>query len=249
MDGTYVIDQARTGLENMRLDHQMLSHASKHDRVLLRIYKWSEPTQTLGYFQARSQREQHGESTRIPSVRRSTGGGAIIHHFDWTYSLALPAAALEFKNSQLGPSQSIYDLVHDSVVDWLRSLGCSAAKWSEATCKAETCSFLCFERRTVGDLVLGESKIMGSAQRRRKGALLQHGSLLLQRSEFAPSLAGLLESGLNLQSTDFEAFGECLAQTLEKSLSVKISPSSNLSAELEIEEFGTYGEDSWEYKR
>jgi hypothetical protein len=52
---------------------------------------------------------------------------------------------------------------------------------------------LCFERRSQGDIVVGDAKVMGSAQRRIDGALLQHGSLLLQSSPHAPSLAGLRE--------------------------------------------------------
>jgi lipoate-protein ligase A len=51
--------------------------------------------------------------------------------------------------------------------------------------------FLCFQRRAAGDLVLGGHKIGGSAQRRRKGAVLQHGSILFERSPAAPELAGI----------------------------------------------------------
>jgi lipoate-protein ligase A len=50
---------------------------------------------------------------------------------------------------------------------------------------------LCFLRRAPGDVLVGPAKIAGSAQRRRRGAILQHGSLLLRRSEAAPEIAGL----------------------------------------------------------
>src|SRR5437667_329111 len=53
--------------------------------------------------------------------------------------------------------------------------------------------FLCFERRTCGDIILGDAKIVGSAQRRRRGAVLQHGSVLLSRSDFALELPGIAE--------------------------------------------------------
>ncbi len=53
--------------------------------------------------------------------------------------------------------------------------------------------FLCFHRRSEGDVVVGKDKLMGSAQRRSKAAILQHGSLLLAKSDFAPSLLGLAE--------------------------------------------------------
>ena len=52
---------------------------------------------------------------------------------------------------------------------------------------------LCFEHQTAGDLVSGGAKVVGSAQRKLRGALLQHGGVLLRRSAFAPSLPGLFE--------------------------------------------------------
>jgi lipoate-protein ligase A len=52
---------------------------------------------------------------------------------------------------------------------------------------------LCFLHHTAGDLAMGESKVAGSAQRKMRGALLQHGSLLLRRSEFAPQLPGMCD--------------------------------------------------------
>ena len=66
--------------------------------------------------------------------------------------------------------------------------------------------FLCFQRRSVGDLLVGEHKVCGSAQRRRKGAILQHGSLLLAASPHAPELPGLAE--LNGQSIAADALLE-----------------------------------------
>jgi lipoate-protein ligase A len=51
--------------------------------------------------------------------------------------------------------------------------------------------FLCFQRRSTGDVLVAGSKIAGSAQRRSRGAVLQHGSVLLARSAAAPQLAGL----------------------------------------------------------
>ncbi|NIL97049.1 MAG: lipoate--protein ligase family protein, partial [Planctomycetales bacterium] len=51
--------------------------------------------------------------------------------------------------------------------------------------------FLCFLRRAAGDVLVGGTKIAGSAQRRRRGAVLQHGSVLLQTSESSPELAAL----------------------------------------------------------
>jgi lipoate-protein ligase A len=54
-------------------------------------------------------------------------------------------------------------------------------------------TFLCFQRRAAGDVLIGTAKICGSAQRRHRGALLQHGSVILQTSRFAQEIAGIEE--------------------------------------------------------
>jgi lipoate-protein ligase A len=185
------IDEAREASENMRLDQQMLQAAVNQEAIFVRVYEWSEPSVSLGYFQEYADRFQHPESLELALVRRSTGGGAIVHDHDWTYSVAVPPSG---DLAATGASQRLYDGVHDAVVEWLgTNLGIAATRWPEATCPKSNCPFLCFERRALGDVLVGTSKVMGSAQRRHQGGLLQHGSLLLKRSSFAPSLAGLGE--------------------------------------------------------
>ncbi|MCA9179914.1 MAG: hypothetical protein KDA51_00635 [Planctomycetales bacterium] len=145
----------------------------------------------------------HSHSSELPVVRRATGGGAIVHHYDWTYCIALPEK-VSIGNQRprsginLGASQPLYDCLHDGVIEWLGTRGIAARKWSN-DCPVDSPPppvvkphrFLCFERRSCGDIVLGDHKVMGSAQRRGRGALLQHGSLLLATSPYAPSLHGL----------------------------------------------------------
>lgn len=221
MDGYALIDQPRSGAENMALDQQLLETAARSQSVWLRVYRWSEPTLSLGYFQPYAQRLDHQPSSSIPVVRRATGGGAIVHHYDWTYCVAVPQdwlsrsgqgrgssasigastnAASAIGASAIGASQPLYDLLHDAVVQWLNEIGFAVRKWS-VDCElarppltaAQRAAFLCFERRSCGDVVWADRKVMGSAQRRLSGAILQHGSLLLSRSPHAPSLPGLSE--------------------------------------------------------
>ncbi len=195
MEGYCYIDRPRCGSMNMAVDQFLARLAGQQQVVVLRLYQWSEPTLSLGYFQAIRDRREHSPSLPLPLVRRTTGGGAIVHHHDWTYSLAIPD-----RPDRIGPSTSLYELVHDALVRLLCDRGFAAQKWSgcaaeshennanpEKACK----SFLCFERRSTSDIVIGKHKVLGSAQRRASGALLQHGSLLLRTSDFAPSLIGL----------------------------------------------------------
>ena len=205
MYGYALNDIARSGVENMALDQRMLEVAAERQCVMLRVYRWSEPTLSLGYFQPYTERWSHPPSSSIAVVRRATGGGAIVHHYDWTYCIAVPhiwevraEVSSPIGNHKIGSSQSLYDCIHDAVVQWLISMGIDAQKWSQACALAadgkterDKRAFLCFERRSCGDVVWVDQKVMGSAQRRIPGAVLQHGSLLLAPSPHAPLLRGL----------------------------------------------------------
>ncbi len=197
MEAYSYIDEPRSGLMNMAIDDAMLDIAGERRIIVLRLYQWSEPTLSLGYFQRLIDRETHPSSSGLPMVRRATGGGAIIHHHDLTYSLAVPQSS-----SHVGAAPAIYSAVHDVFVAWFGELGLGARQWRETynlqtTGTSESVSskseFLCFHRRSEGDVVVGNDKLVGSAQRRNKGALLQHGSLLIAKSSYAPSLRGLQE--------------------------------------------------------
>lgn len=220
MTGYFLADRGRSGIENMAIDQAMLEIAEASGLPMVRTYLWQEPTLSLGYFQKIKDRAKHSESTDRDLIRRTTGGGAILHHFDWTYSVAIPGKFIEQDsaktNKSTGAAQTLYDLLHDAMVTLLKSAKFEASKWSEPKiCDkpkgGEGCSFLCFERRSTGDIVVGGSKVMGSAQRRYKNTVLQHGSLLLARSPFAPSLAGLQELEGDSGALNRDAFDKTVA--------------------------------------
>ncbi len=195
MEAFSYLDQPRSGLMNMAYDDAMLDFADERRVAVLRLYEWSEPTLSLGYFQRIEEREQHEASRSLAMVRRATGGGAIVHHHDLTYALAVPQT-----NASVGAAPAVYAAVHAAMVTWLNELGAEAQQWQETynlptpdapRAGSKKTEFLCFHRRSFGDVVIGEHKVLGSAQRRGKAALLQHGSLLLATSVHAPTLTGL----------------------------------------------------------
>jgi lipoyl(octanoyl) transferase len=225
MDAYCYLDQPRSGAMNMAIDDALLDRSAERREALLRIYTWAVPTLSLGYFQRVSERENHAESRDLAMVRRATGGGAIVHHHELTYSLSIPQ-----EPTTLGPATEIYRIVHGAIVTWLKEMGLQAEQWHDSYCLSGSkplgpeslkCNFLCFHRRSVGDIVVGQHKVLGSAQRRNKGALLQHGSLLLATSRYAPSLVGLgqmtsvLPSDLNstLESPLARLFCDRIAST------------------------------------
>lgn len=170
------------GAWNMSLDESLLEGAAR-GRPTLRLYGWREPTLTLGYFQELATRSTHRESAACPLVRRSTGGGAILHDRELTYALTLP----DPPRAELA---TLVDRVHRSLVEALRALDVDATL---AEGPGDDSRFLCFERQGRGDVLVGGHKIAGSAQRRRRGGVLQHGSILLSRSPAAPQLPGIVE--------------------------------------------------------
>ena len=282
MEGYCFIDRPRSGWMNMAVDQFLARLAGQQQVAVLRLYQWSEPTLSLGYFQAISDRGEHSPSLSLPLVRRATGGGAIVHHHDWTYSLAVPD-----RTDRIGPSTDLYELVHDALVSLLCERGFAAQKWSgcitesqnnnaigERACK----KFLCFERRSTSDIVAGDHKILGSAQRRTSGALLQHGSLLVRTSNFAPSLIGLYEihrSGFPVPSTasstngalpagqlnasqtaDWEReLGQKMAQRIVEALSHQCNITlarglpQSIASELEMASGDQFASEAWNAKR
>ena len=88
------IDPPAPGSWNMALDETLLESAADGGESSLRFYGWSQPTLSLGYFQPYDDRCQHAASRNCPAVRRASGGGAILHDREITYSFALPRAIL-----------------------------------------------------------------------------------------------------------------------------------------------------------
>src|SRR5262245_57717493 len=85
-------DPPAPGAWNMAVDEVLLTAAAASGQATLRFYTWNEPTLSLGYFQAAADRQQHAASLACTLVRRASGGGAILHDRELTYSVALPLA-------------------------------------------------------------------------------------------------------------------------------------------------------------
>ena len=175
----------------MALDEALLQSAVDEGRTWLRIYRWDTPTISLGYFQSAEDIVLGERFANIPQVRRLSGGGAILHHHEWTYSCHFPAS-----HPLTRDPVHLYDIVHEALLKLFATWGVHA-QLRGATSNVERSAepFLCFGRGDSHDIVLNSHKIVGSAQRRRKGAIAQHGSILLRRSSLAPEFPGLLDLG------------------------------------------------------
>jgi len=163
------------GAENMALDEALMERARETNEWVLRVYSWSTPTISLG----RNQSARGGyDLERITQlglaiVRRPTGGRAILHHREITYSVTAPSA-------EAGDLRQSYDRINRILLDALLSLGVQAAVFSPTSRATSPGMSPCFDEPSSGELTVGGRKLAGSAQWRVDGALLQHGSILIE---------------------------------------------------------------------
>jgi lipoate-protein ligase A len=178
-----VIDTGRRdAYDNMAID-EALWLAAADQPPTLRFYDWSYiPVLSLGYFQ-RSEWVARSPWAGLRYVRRLTGGGAIRHGGGLTYSLTLP---LELAP----PSLRLYELVHQAIGEVLRDLGIATTMGGPHAGGAD--DFACFERHDRYGLRRGEQKLLGSAQRRSRSAVLMHGELLIPTGVDAPPAGEVL---------------------------------------------------------
>jgi lipoate-protein ligase A len=174
------------GPTNMAADEVLLESAIA-GTASLRFYTWKVPTVSLGYFQAARVREMQAGMDALPFVRRASGGATLVHHHELTYAIALPAGATW---QPRGPSWVCR--MHEIVAAALgnldipsRLVGCGEEK--------KLNNVICFLHQTAGDLLVSGHKVAGSAQRKSRGALLQHGGILLRTSRHTPMLPGICE--------------------------------------------------------
>ncbi len=179
--------EPNTASWNMAVDEALLESAIQEGCTTIRIYQWSEPSISLGYFQKPDSSPPNAEFSSLPTVQRLSGGGAILHHHELTYSCAIAAS-----HALARSPHDLYEHIHDRVIEFLGRKGITAAMRGDQP-QADENPFLCFGRADARDILFRGHKVLGSAQRRRRGAVLQHGSLLLKRSEFAPQFPGLLD--------------------------------------------------------
>ncbi len=194
----------------MAVDEALLEESIRTETIFVRMYRWSEATISLGHFQNASEQNTDARLADLPTVRRLSGGGAILHHHEQTYCCVIPPG-----HPLASRPYQLYEAVHSAIIETLAKFGVElVSRGRDGTNDREP--FLCFLREAAADLVSHGVKVLGSAQRRRKGAVLQHGSLLLQASEYAPNLLGLrdLDPGFQTLEKLPEMLGQGIANVL-----------------------------------
>ncbi len=138
---------------NMSVDEVLMN--SVNDIPILRLYGWKPPSVSIGYFQRMEEEVNVKKCNQlgIDIVRRITGGGSVLHDSELTYSFLARKYPQNISES--------YRWICDAIITAIKKLGLDA-KFSP-----------------LNDIIINGKKISGNAQTRKKGTLLQHGTILL----------------------------------------------------------------------
>jgi len=177
------------GAYNMAVDEELLARAQAGETTpVLRFYTWHPPALSIGRFQ-KIGTAVDAEACRqrgIDIVRRITGGRAVLHNKELTYSVIARTDDTLFPMNVHGT----YKIIAAGLLQGLRNLGIPAEMVSRSSrhaglVKKDTKDAACFSSPSWYEIIVHGRKIIGSAQRRLSGAFLQHGSILL---DYDPAL-------------------------------------------------------------
>jgi lipoate-protein ligase A len=234
MEWRLLQDGCQDAYTNMAVDEVLLESKIP----VLRFYRWRPPAISVGYFQKLEEEIDLAECRRqgIDWVRRITGGKAVLHDKELTYSLVI--------TQDLMPKSIIqsYRLISRAILGALRGLGLQAQAAKRV--RRPEKSSLCFNAPSYYEIITGGKKIVGSAQVRKKGKLLQHGSILLdcnierlcsllkgagQVSQVRERVASLnVELGKEIA---YEYLASVLKKSFEETFSVRLVPDKLTRAE------------------
>jgi len=172
-----VDDEPRSGAANMALDQAVAEAcAAGASPPTLRFYRWQPPAVSLGRHQPLAEVDLDAVQERgYEVVRRPTGGRAILHTDELTYSVAASADEPRVEGSIM----DAYLRLSNALLAGLRSLGLDADKAPGSVRAGPDVSAACFEVPSAYEITASGRKLLGSAQSRRAGYVLQHGSLPL----------------------------------------------------------------------
>ena len=181
------------GATNMALDEALMRRAARTKDAVVRIYGWSTATLSLG----RNQRargcydERAARDAGVAFVRRPTGGRAVLHDHEVTYSATLPVA-------DAAAAGGVYDFINSLLLDALGCLGVRAVRAAGGVSMPPGLR-PCFDVPSDREITFEGRKLVGSAQWRHDGAVLQHGSILIRDDQ--PLIGRLLKEPLATMET------------------------------------------------
>ena len=164
----------RSGAENMARDTALLARAARTGESVFSVYSWATPTLSFGRHQPAAGHYDPAKirAASVDVVRRPTGGRAILHNREVTYSVTSPTDAQSLR--------AAYARINRILVSGLSRLGVPVGIASPTGRAPVPSARPCFETPTEGEVVADGKKLVGSAQWRDGNAWLQHGSILVE---------------------------------------------------------------------
>ncbi|WP_400163927.1 biotin/lipoate A/B protein ligase family protein [Brevibacillus sp. TJ4] len=271
----YIVTKSMSPAMNMAVDEAILQmHAEKKVPPTVRFYTWNPATLSIGYFQKALKEINLEEVDRqgLGFVRRATGGRAVLHDKELTYSVIVSEDHPRMPSSVT----EAYKVISMGLLHGFQNLGLQAemvslASEEEKEKYSSPGSSACFDSPSWYELVVEGKKVAGSAQTRQRGVILQHGSILLDMDvELLFSLLHFSSERLKQRMMDsfrqkavtinevssrpigleeaIEAFGRGFASGLE----IELVPSELTAEELELaEELARtrYATEEWNLRR
>jgi len=168
-----IVSPPADGPLNMSADEAIFNYKSKYPGSVptLRIYSWSQPCMTIGYFQKHADFLSQG----LPITRRMTGGLSVVHGEDVSFSFVLDDNSWQHVYDQ----EKTYEIIHRGIKGALDICGLKTEFVSAGSGKGNTpgAGNICVKTLYPYDLLSGNRKVVGSCQRRRGKTLLVQGSI------------------------------------------------------------------------
>ncbi len=261
--------QIKDAFDNMAVDEAIFRETVKHNKTpTLRFYGWRPYAVSIGYFQELQNEINYDACRRsgVDVVRRLTGGKAVYHSNELTYSLAAANSETRFPDSISGA----YEKISRCIARGLSLLGIVAdlaPSARGAAIKEPDLASCCFSTPSGNELLADGRKICGSAQTRTRGGFLQHGALLMtfdpaatasliltthsstQSEKLRRSVASVNE--LISAPVDAPILCTALKNGFEEELGIELIPGFLTPAEKELSEqlVKTYKSDAWNWER
>jgi lipoate-protein ligase A len=244
---------------NMAMDEAIATRVKKGNSApTLRLYGWDRPSVSIGYFQKISDiNRDYCTENKIPIVRRPTGGRALLHDYEITYSFSVKTDSGVFSMGLLDS----YEKISKAFGLALSKIGLA----SELKLRREPhrCrSPFCFQSTSYGEITISSKKVIGSAQKRWPGGLLQQGTIpfiidedevakvfRLKSSEIGKKFTGLKKI---LSDLNIESFKNAIRASFEDTFDTRLISSFpsheevSLAGELEVRK---YLSPQWNFQR
>lgn len=257
----YMPYERQSAADNMAIDEYLVKYYKKTGRPVFRIYGWNPAAISVGKNQdvMKDINIENCTEDEICIVRRMTGGGAIFHANEITYSIVCSEADIGCKGL---PVKESYERLNAFIIDFYKNLGLKTAFAKDSVKKAkfgEPASF-CFSGLEEHDIVCSGKKLGGNAQARYKEIIFQHGSIPIEKEyekaqkyfncKINPDTFTSLEVLLKKRE-DASGFEKDLKKSFEKTFGIKLKEEKSVEKEKEAVDsltLGKYSSDEWNLK-